>query len=120
MISCISNNHQSKSINQNQDAILMFSGEGRMIPEHAQKGLEQLGTDIANYLNGKKEDIKTTTSKNGAIINNIYNYGAKPVSKFNFFSTVGIIVTMILCGIALAIGWTLITNPDVILRWFGI
>jgi hypothetical protein len=62
----------------------------------------------------------TTTKKNGAIINNIYNYGAKPVSRFNFFSAVGIMVTMILCGIALAVGWMLVTSPKSILNWFGI
>ena len=91
-----------------------------MIPSRAEEGLHNLATDIRDALRRHDSKEITTTKKNGSIINNIYNYGAKPVSRFSFFSTVGIIITMILCGIALAIGWTLITNPDIMLRWFGI
>ena len=90
----------------------------RMMPERAEQGLHDLATDIRNALN--KHEQVTTTEKDGKIVNIINNYGAKPVSRFNFFSTVGIIVTMILCGIALAIGWTLITRPESIFNWFGI
>ncbi len=89
-----------------------------MMSSRAEQGLHDLATDIRNVLN--KHEQVTTTEKEGKIVNIINNYGAKPVSRFSFFSTVGIIVTMILCGIALAIGWTLITNLDIILRWFGI
>ena len=92
----------------------------RMTPERTEQGLHDLATDIRNAL--RKHDsgeVQTTESKNGTTVN-VYNYGAKPVSRFNFFSTVGIIVTMILCGIALAVGWMLVTSPETILNWFGI
>ena len=88
-----------------------------MIPLRAEEGLHNLATDIRDVLRKHEPgEVQTTESKNGTTVN-VYNYGAKPVSRFNFFSTVGIIVTMILCGI---VGWLLITNPDKILRWFGI
>ena len=62
----------------------------------------------------------TTTEKDGKIANIINKYGTGKSKRFGFFNTIGIIVTMILCEIALAIGWTLITNPESILNWFGI
>ena len=89
-----------------------------MMSSRAEQGLHDLATDIRNILN--KHEQVTTTEKDGKIVNIINNYGTKPVSRFNFFSTVGVIVTMILCGIALGIGWLLIINPEIILRWFGI
>ena len=91
-----------------------------MIPLRAEEGLHNLATDIRDVLRKHEPgEVQTTESKNGTTVN-VYNYGAKPVSRFNFFSTVGIIVTMILCGIALAIGWALITRPESIFNWFGI
>ena len=88
-----------------------------MIPERAEEGLHYLATDIRDAL--RKHDsgeVQTKESKNGTTVN-VYNYCAKPVSRFGFFSTIGIIVTIILCGI---VGWTLITEPELILSWFGI
>ena len=90
----------------------------RMMPERAEQGLHDLTTDIRSVLN--KHEPVTTTEKDGKIVNIINNYPTGKSTRFGFFSTVGVIVTMILCGIALAVGWTLITNPDIILRWFGI
>jgi len=91
-----------------------------MISSRAEEGLHNLATDIRDALRKHESgEVQTKESKNGTTVN-VYNYGAKPVSRFSFFSTVGIIVTMILCGIALAIGWTLITKPELILNWFGI
>lgn len=92
-----------------------------MIPSRAEEGLHNLATDIRDALRRHdSKEIKTTESKSGGVTNIINNYPTGKSTRFGFFSTVGIIVTMILCGIALAIGWTLITNPDIILRWFGI
>jgi len=93
----------------------------RMIPEQAEEGLHNLATDIRDALKRHdSKEIKTTESKNSGVTNIINNYPTGKSTRFGFFSTVGIIVTMMLCGIALAVGWTLITNPDIILRWFGI
>ena len=89
-----------------------------MMSSRAEQGLHNLATDIRNVLN--KHEQVTTTEKDGKIVNIINNYPTGKSTRFGFFSAVGIIVTMILCGIALAIGWTLITNPETILSWFGI
>ena len=89
-----------------------------MMSSRAEEGLHNLATDIRNVLN--KHEQVTATEKNGKIVNIINNYGTGKSTRFGFFSTVGIIVTMMLCGIALAIGWTLITNLESILNWFGI
>ena len=90
----------------------------RMMPERAEQGLHDLATDIRNVLN--KHEQVTTTEKDGKIVNIINNYPTGKSTRFGFFSTVGVILTMILCGIALAIGWTLITRPESIFNWFGI
>ena len=91
-----------------------------MIPERAEQGLRMLSDDIRNVLNRHESHDVTTTKKDGTIINNIYNYGSKPVSRFNFFSTVGTIVIMLLCGIAIGVGIKLVFEPSSILSWFGL
>ena len=93
----------------------------RIIHERAEQGLHNLTTDIRDALKRHdSKEIKTTESKSDGVTNIINNYPTGKSTRFGFFSAVGVIVTMILCGIALAIGWTLITNPDILLRWFGI
>jgi len=92
-----------------------------MIPSREEEGLHNLAKDIRNALRKHESgEIQTTESKSSGVTNIINNYPTGKSTRFGFFSTVGVIVTMILCGISLAIGWTFITNPDVILRWFGI
>ena len=76
----------------------------------AQEGLRMLGEDISNYLNDKKEDIKTTGSKNGAIINNVYNYPSRAVStKYGFVRTVWITAWMIFTIIGVYI---ILSHPE--------
>jgi hypothetical protein len=92
-----------------------------MISSRAEQGLHDLATDIRDALRKHESgEVQTTESKSSGITNIINNYPTGKSTRFGFFSTVGVIVTMILCGIALGIGWTLITNPEIILRWFGI
>jgi len=61
-----------------------------MIPSRAEQGLHNLATDIRNALRKHESgEIQTTESKNGAIINNIYNYPSRTVStKYGFVRTV--------------------------------
>ena len=99
----------------------MLLGEGRMADDgivpsaRAREGLRRLGEDIASYLSEKETDIKTTTSKNGAIINNIYNYGTRtPSVKFGFVRTVWAVFWMV---VMIAITWTIITNPGAIIHF---
>ena len=89
-----------------------------MIPSRAEEGLKALSTDIRNVLN--KHEQVTTTEKDGKIVNIINNYKSGKSTRFGFFSTVGIIVKMIPCGIALAVGWTLVNSPVTILSLFVI
>lgn len=92
-----------------------------MISSRAEQGLHDLATDIRDALRKHESgEVQTTESKSSGITNIINNYPTGKSTRFGFFSTVGVIVTMILCGVALAIGWMLVTSPETILSWFGI
>ena len=91
-----------------------------MIPERAEQGLHNLADDIRKVLNKHESQKTQTTESDREIVNIINNYGSKPVSRFNFVSTVGTIVIMLLCGIAIAIGIKLVFEPSSILSWFGL
>ena len=82
--------------------------------ERARDGLRMLGEDISNYLNGKKQDIKTTESE-AKIVNNIYNYGTRtPTTRFAFLNTAWII----LWTVVLVVGvYIIITNPQSIVNF---
>ena len=84
--------------------------------ERAREGLARLGEDIANYLNGTKlNDVKTTTTKDGAIINNIYNYGyARSSAKFGFVRTVWIVGW---CVFTILGVYTVIAHPEWIVEF---
>ena len=59
----------------------------------------------------------TTTKKNGAIINNIYNYGTgTPSVKFGFIRTAWIVFWMTV----LVVGtYMILTNPDIVTDGIG-
>jgi hypothetical protein len=61
-------------------------------------GLEIVNADLRNPIQ-QTEEVK---SKNGAIINNIYNYGAGTQTRFNFasiFATIVVVVILIIVGV---------------------
>ena len=57
-------------------------------------GWRLLMHDLRNNL--EPEQVKTSTSKDGAVVNNIYNYGTAPQTRFRFASNFLIVVTVIL------------------------
>jgi len=87
-----------------------------MIPSRAEQGLHNLATDIRNALRKHESgEIQTTESKNGAIINNIYNYPSRTVStKYGFVRTVWITAWMIFTIIGVYI---ILSHPEWIVNF---
>ena len=83
----------------------------RVMPERAEQGLHDLATDIRDALRRHdSKEIKTTETKGGQIINNIYNYGTRtPATRYRFARDIWLVLWMIFTIIGV---YVILSHPD--------
>lgn len=86
----------------------------RMMPERAEQGLHDLATDVRDALRRhNSKEIKTTETKGGQIVNNIYNYPSGTVSrpsvKFGFVKDLYTVLWMVFTIIGVYI---ILSHPE--------
>ena len=82
-----------------------------MIPSRAEEGLHNLATDIRNALRRhESQEIKTTETKGGQIINNIYNYGTRtPATRYRFARDIWLVLWMVFTIIGV---YVILSHPE--------